>query len=308
VTWPSRREGRAEIRYAASGDRGRSFSKAITVAGEREPGLRGWQSVAVGYDGGVHAVWLDGRNAELREAGARHQHAMRQDVFHAAWKGSGTPVANAVAANVCFCCKTAIVTSGERVYAAFRHIYPGSLRDIAIARSLDNGATFEPPVRISEDGWKIDACPDDGPAMAVDSHGGLHVAWPTLVPGEPPRKGIFYSELPDAATAALAFTPRVRLDAGDADASHPQIASDEHGASAVVWDERAGDRRRIVLRRVVSGAAQPAEIFEGTGVAYPVVAAADAHWVVVWSSQAGGGTSLEGRRLPFSSPTSHSTN
>src|SRR5260221_14298741 len=66
---------------------------------------------------------------------------------------------------------------------AFRrwHVFPGGVRDIALARSADGGRTFQDPVRVSEDNWKIDACPDDGPAMTIDRRGVLHITWPTLV-------------------------------------------------------------------------------------------------------------------------------
>jgi hypothetical protein len=174
------------------------------------------------------------------------------------------------------------------------------VRDVAVARSIDNGATFAAPARLSDDHWKIEACPDDGPSMAADSHGGLHVAWPTLVPGEPPRKGIFYASLPQGAAEGATFSARLRLDAGDADAAHPQIASDDHGNVAVVWDERVGDRRRIVLRRISSGAAAPVQIFDGVGLNYPAVAAAAGHWIVAWPVQTPEGlTMIEGRRIPF---------
>ncbi len=313
VVWPSRQDGRAVLRYASSADLGKSFTRPSTIAGEREPGIRGWQSVAIGYDGGVHALWLDGRNAasapphhhgaQKPGAGAAQGKSMgkapRQDVFHAAWKGDSPRSENAVAAEVCFCCKTAIATAGDRVYAAWRDIHPGSVRDIAVARSTDNGATFAAPVRVSEDNWKIEACPDDGPSMAADSHGGIHIAWPTLVAGAQPRKGIFYASL-DGTGPGMTFSPRLRLDAGDGDAAHPQLASDDHGNTAIVWDERAVDRRRIVVRRVSGGAAAPAEQFEGAGVSYPAVAAADGHWIVVWPQQTPDGSSLiAGRRLAF---------
>jgi hypothetical protein len=199
-----------------------------------------------------------------------------------------------VQANVCFCCKTAIATAGEHVYAAWRHIYPGSLRDIAVARSKDNGVTFGAPIRVSEDGWKIDACPDDGPAMVADGHGGLHIVWPTLVAGDTPRKGIFYSTL-----SGDAFTPRIRLDSGASDPAHPQIASDEHTNTAAVWDERAGETRQVVFRPVTDNVAQPPQMFSGDGVSYPVVAAGEGFWIVLWSAQGGDGRSLiEGRRIP----------
>jgi hypothetical protein len=130
--------------------------------------------------------------------------------------------------------------------------------------------------------------------MVADGHGGIHIVWPTLVAGETPRKGIFYSTLSGAA-----FVPRIRLDAGDTDPAHPQIASDIHTTTAVVWDERAADMRRIVFRPVSDGVAQPAQMFTGDGVSYPVVAASEGYWVVLWTAQgADGRTVIEGRRIP----------
>jgi len=302
VAWPAKRDGYTVIRYAASKDRGKTFSPAVTVAGGTQTGARGWHSLALGYDGAVHVAWLDGRNAAPMAHAhgtpgskpARSDGGPRQDIFQASWKGDGPRSEHLVQANVCFCCKTAVATAGEHVYTAWRHIYPGSLRDIAVARSNDNGATFGAPIRVSEDGWKIDACPDDGPAMVADGHAGIHIAWPTLVAGDTPRKGIFYSTL-----SGDAFTPRIRLDSGGSDPAHPQIASDEHTNTVVVWDERAGETRRVVFRPVSDNVAQPPQMFSGDGVSYPVVAAGEGFWIVLWSAQgADDGSVIEGRRIP----------
>jgi hypothetical protein len=302
VVWPGKRDGRGVALYAGSKDGGRTFSRAVAVAGAALTGARGWHSIALGHDGGVHLAWLDGRNVPpMTHAPGAHKPGSkpprsgpgpRQDIFHASWKGAGTPSEHPIAANVCFCCKTALATAGDRVYAAWRHIYPGSLRDIAVARSTDNGMTWGDPIRVSEDGWKIDACPDDGPAMVADGHGGIHIAWPTLVAGDTPRKGIFYSTL-----SGDAFVPRLRLDSGGADAAHPQIASDEHTNTAVVWDERAGNTRRVVFRPVSDGAAQPPQVFNGEGVNYPAVAAGEGYWIVLWSAQGADRSVIEGRRI-----------
>ncbi len=127
--------------------------------------------------------------------------------------------------------------------AAYLSREPARYRRGAIG---DNGATFAPPTRVSEDGWKIDACPDDGPAMVADGHGGIHIVWPTLVPET--RRGRGSSTRPWSEDA---FAPRIRLDAGDGDPAHPQIAADEHLNTAAVWDERVGDGRRIVFRTIV---------------------------------------------------------
>ena len=321
VVWPTKREGRTVIRYAGSKDGGRTFSPAVTVAGASLTGARGWHAATLGYDGGVQVVWLDGRHAapmahdhgkvasksafanatarprrssESVGGPARTPGGPRQDIFHASWKGDSRPAEHLIQANVCFCCKTALVSSGEKVYAAWRHIYPGSLRDIAVARSTDNGATFGDPIRVSEDGWKIDACPDDGPSMAADGHDGIHIAWPTLVAGDTPRKAILYSTL-----KGDSFAPRVRLDAGDADPAHPQIAADHHTNTAVVWDERTSERRRIVFRPVTDGAVEAPRFFDGDGVSYPVVAAGRGLLDrVVVRSGCQRWSVIEGRRIP----------
>ncbi len=306
VVWPARIDGRPVIRYARSDNDGRSFSKAETVAGDGRPGARGWEAITLGHDGSVQLVWLDGRNDTSK--GMRHHRGPapapaktpmkaggrgpRQDIFHASWKDDAPRAERPVAANVCFCCKPAIATAGPQVYVAFRHLFPEGIRDIAVARSTDNGVTFGAPARLSEDNWKIDACPDDGPAMVADSHGGIHVVWPTLMTGDTPRKGIFYASLADNGT----FTPRLRLDSGDTDPAHPQIGTDDHGNTAVVWDERAAGARRVVLRHVSQGVAQPPEFFPGDGVTYPVAAAAEGYWIILWSAD---GAAIQGRRLPF---------
>src|SRR5438874_8311160 len=82
----------------------------------------------------------------------------------------------------------------------FRNIYPGNLRDISLAISRDGGHTFAPPVRISEDHWSLNGCPDDGPTMQVDAAGTLHIVWPTLVQGPEPAIGLFRVSTRDGVT------------------------------------------------------------------------------------------------------------
>jgi hypothetical protein len=305
VVWPSRHEGRSLIRYASSRDLGRTFTPASTIAGPPLTGARGWHALTLGYDGGVQVAWLDGRFAPpMRHPEGRTQSAamksamrtgsaLRQDIYHASLGKDGVWSERPVDARVCFCCKTAVAAAGEHVYVAYRDVYPGSLRDISVARSDDNGATFGQPIRVSEDGWKIEACPDDGPAMVADGHAGIHIVWPTLVAGERPRKGIFYSSL-----NGESFTARLRLDSGDADPAHPQIASDVHTNTAVVWDEFVESTRRIVFRPVTDGKAGPAQVFNGD-VSYPVVASTGDAWVVLWTARDQTGRSvIDGRRVP----------
>lgn len=294
VVWVSKHDGAAAIRAAASNDGGATFARATTITPSGLTGARGWESAALSDDGALHAVWLDGRNAA---PGAPHQHhsppaagapqahsaptPMRQDIYHAVWRGDDAPVETQVAANVCFCCKTAIVSRGREVYVAWRHLFDGGVRDIAVARSSDGGATFSAPVRVSADNWRIDACPDDGPAMAVDPGGVLHIVWPTMVHetgGD--RIAIFAAESSDGGAT---FTPRRRIDTATASAAHPRIAIGSAGP-AVVWDELAEGERRAWIR---IGDGKPNPLSTTAAANYPAIAATARALVAGWIEQDG---------------------
>src|SRR6476646_5977349 len=101
-----------------------------------------------------------------------------------------------LASGVCYCCKTGIAAGADgSLYAVWRHVYPGNIRDIAFTFSRDGGKTFAPLVRVSEDKWALDGCPENGPAIAVDAEHHLHVVWPTIVRTSAGAEtlGIFYA-------------------------------------------------------------------------------------------------------------------
>jgi hypothetical protein len=208
---------------------------------------------------------------------------MRQDIVHAMWRADEPVIETPVADNVCFCCKTGVAVRGRDVFVVWRHLFPGGVRDIAIARSADGGRTFATPVRVSADDWKIDACPDDGPSLAVEAGGAIHVAWPTLLQdGAQPHMAVFEAvSLDDGAT----FSPRSRVDAAAGGASHPRLALRGTGR-AIVWDEFAGEGRRVMLK---SADAPPRSLGEGH---YPAVTAAGRGFVAAWTDASPGGSIL----------------
>src|SRR5262245_54877926 len=136
---------------ARSTDDGRTFTAARFMHDSALSGARGWESLAADAGGRLHAVWLDGRDAERKVAeaaahsGMAHKGQPPQDVYYGAIMADGRPVESVIATGVCFCCKTAVAVDARgTVYAAWRHIFPGSMRDIAFARSTDGGRHFEP--------------------------------------------------------------------------------------------------------------------------------------------------------------------
>ena len=296
VLWSKRNEDakrarRDVIRMARSTDGGRTFTAAYPMHDAALSGARGWQSLAAAPGGSFDAVWLDGRDADRKIAeiqahtGMTHKGQPPQDVFHGRIGPDGRVVQHLIATGVCFCCKTAVASDDRGgVYAAWRHIFPGSLRDIAFAKSADGGSRFTPVVRVSEDKWELNGCPEDGPSIALDAAGTIHIAWATLVTGGEPQKAVFYA----TSTDGKAFSPRVRVpSAAMTNPGHPQLTI-AAGRAAIVWDETVDGVRRVSMSRVSDkGGFLPPEVVSGEEAALGPVAAGtpSGDLLVAWTSR-----------------------
>jgi hypothetical protein len=310
IGWVSRRGGQSSIRVARSTDTGRTFAPARSLNAPGLAGMRGWPSFTIGNGDAVHAVWLDTRQAAAEKdahaahgtgaahAAQGHHGSTRQDVFHASLMADGTWTETTVSTDVCFCCKTAVATGPDgRVYVAFRNVYPTNLRDMAVAQSDDGGRTFAAPVRVSEDHWQIDACPEDGPSIVVADDGVLHIAWPTMLQDGDQKKAVFYASSSDGGRT---FSPRVRVDqAGEkVHAGHPQIAN-ARGRVFVAWDETTGDGYQVHLREVGPHAASSpiVTLSDGGSASYPSIAATPTSVVTAWTRKSAGASDLVVRRI-----------
>jgi hypothetical protein len=306
VVWTSKGASGTRLLHARSDDGGKSFGHATVLPGGDAAGNRGWESTATDREGHVVAVWLDHREIAASATQAAPMHHEGQDrIGHAApltdgvskaqlsklyfsrLGGSDTP--RALTGGVCYCCKTAVVAGPDgSLYAAWRHVYPGNIRDIAFTVSRDNGRTFAGPIRVSDDRWVLDGCPENGPAMAVDNRNRVHLVWPTLVsgstPGSEPTLALFYAVSDDGRQ----FTPRERIPT-EGLPRHPQIAIDARGSVVATWDEQVKGARRVVLGRAGVNGRGPIrfsrEILGDAGAAvYPVVAAVESSVAVAWTS------------------------
>ena len=167
------------------------------------------------------------------------------------------------------------------VLVAWRHIYPNSERDIALAVRTAKTGLFAPPVRVSADRWQLQACPDDGPALAASGTGRLHAVWPSIADpaAATPEKAIYHARSTDGRT----FTPRRRLDAPGSGAAHPQVAAGAGGDALALWDA-SGEGGRRVIALPLSEPGTPVVLGPGT---YPVAAPTPHGFAVAWTSGTG---------------------
>ena len=279
VTWNAK-DGTTQIKTARSTDGGRRFGPAINLQAAGAAGDRGWQAAATDANGKLHAIWLDHRG--LATGGDHAMHKGEHDGVAMAQKSGlyywGGAPERELFKGVCYCCKTALVAGPkDELYAAWRHVFPGNMRDMAFTMSRDGGRTFSPLIRVAQDGWSINGCPDDGPALALDGKGAIHIAWPTV---KDDAGVILYAVSRDGA----AFSAPVRVPTlGGPKPSHPFVAVDVSGRVIVSWDEVVNGVRRAAS--VAMAATGPSAKVESIGDgSYPVLAAADDGMIAAWTS------------------------
>ena len=267
VVWTAPGGAGTALMTARSVDAAKTFSRSAIVAGTDAAGNRGWEAIATDPHGRIDAIWLDHRDTvQAGSSGDMSHHmdhgtsaSMQMDsvakaqlskLYFGDINSSGGAAAKpplVLTGGVCYCCKTALAVGADgAVYAAWRHVYPGNMRDIAFTMSRDDGKTFSAPVRVSEDKWALDGCPENGPAIAVDAKNTIHLAWPTLIGGANAGStlGLFYA----ASRDGKPFTPRQTIPTMGMP-RHVQIAAARDGSLALVWDEEEAGGRRVAFAR-----------------------------------------------------------
>ncbi len=307
VAWNAVDQG-TEIKVARSMDGGATFSTPVSLQAAGAAGERGWHALALDDQGVAHVIWLDHRG--LAGPKAEHAHGAAQDGVAMAQKsslyyasvGALASAERAITPGVCYCCKSALVAlPGGTLVSAWRHVYAGNMRDMAFTVSRDAGRTFAAPTRVSGDGWSINGCPDDGPALAAAPDARVHIVWPTVIPGAEPMGALFYSVRSDDGT----FAPRTRIPTlGSPKPSHPQVVADGTGRVVVAWDESlAGVRTAAysVGARQADGVMRfstPTRLASaGAPTLYPVMASTASGVVAAWTSGAPGAGVIQVRQL-----------
>lgn len=314
IAWNAKDQG-TEIKIARSRDFGKTFATPVSLQAPGAAGDRGWHALTIDAQGLAHVVWLDHRGlAEApanagAKAGGHGNHeaaaldgvamAMKSRLHYATYGERATPEQR-LAPGVCYCCKTALAPTARGVLAAWRHVYAGNMRDMAFALLGTPAAAAAPP-RISTDGWSINGCPDDGPALAVDAGDRVHAVWPTVIPGADPVGALFYAS---KAASAQTFGARQRVTTlGSPKPSHPQVAVDGTGQVFVAWDEIVGGVRTAAWAdgsAAADGALRlgaPARLAAAGPTQYPVMAPLARGVVVAWVSGAQGASVIRVRHL-----------
>ncbi|MBY0559509.1 sialidase family protein [Hyphomicrobium sp.] len=239
VTYASRDEkynGHAFI--VRSSDDGKTFSDPQPITSD-SPSQR-FETAELDQDGRAFVAWIDKRNvAKAKKDGKDYAGA----ALAFAWddRPGGTLQAATIARdNSCECCRIGVAFAGPgRPVVLFRNIFDGGIRDHAVITFADP-KTPGPLYRVSDDDAKIDACPHQGPSLAIGPDGVYHATWFAL--GRK-LKGLYYAHSNDGGKT---FSEPMRLGDPNAQTSRPYVLA-THGVVYLAYKSFDGAMTTIDL-------------------------------------------------------------
>jgi hypothetical protein len=243
-----------DVRIAVSPDAGSSWASPMSPHDDGTPTEHGFVALFPA-NGGTQAVWLDGRHT-----GGGHDHSgdasgamtVRTATIGVDGLRAGADVE--LDARVCDCCQMDAAVTAEGPVVVYRDRSQREVRDISLVRY--SGGRWSEPVAVHDDGWVIDACPVNGPA--IDARGRtVAVAWFTAA--DLPRVRLAFSQ-----DAGRSFAPPIEVASGDL-AGRVDVVLLDDGRAIVSW-----------LQPAAAGAEIRAQPFDGDGAAGPAVVVASA--------------------------------
>ena len=187
------RSGRGSYAYdiamATSEDRGRTWSAPFSPHDDGTLTEHGFVSTYLDpeseSESGLGAVWLDGRETEPaaedrpENHGAAHHHGSGSMTLRSAVVrfDGGIEGASLLDDRVCDCCSTDTALTADGAVVVYRDRSVDEIRDIALIRRSEQG--WSEPITVHPDGWRISACPVNGPAVLARGNR-VMVAWFTM--------------------------------------------------------------------------------------------------------------------------------
>ncbi len=196
-----------DVMTTLSDDGGRTWGEPRSPHDDGTPTEHGFVSMAqVGNQ--PYAVWLDGRAT----AGEGHAHGAdhhgpapgAMTLRGALLQPQGAVAGVEIDARVCDCCQTDTAATRDALVVVYRDRAADETRDILAARLVDG--VWSKPVVVHADGWRIDACPVNGPAVAADGDT-VVVAWFTAP--DQPRVRLAFSQ-----DGGRSFAPPIEVASG----------------------------------------------------------------------------------------------
>lgn len=235
-----------DVRLAESADGGRTWSKSVTPHAPGIPAEHGFVTLLPRPDSSADVFFLNGSPAPADKPEGR---GPPMTVAHAQWTGAGAVASRETTLDerACDCCQTAAALTTRGPVALYRDRSEKENRDISVTRFVDGSWT--PPVPLHTDGWVIDACPVNGPAISAIGDR-IAAVWFTGARDTAKVQLVFSTD------AGKSFGPPIRIDAGQP-AGRIDVELLDGGDALVTWIERTSKDSSEVRARVVRADGTP---------------------------------------------------
>ena len=267
-----------DVKLSISRDGGRTWGKEIVAHQDRTQAERGFVSI-VPANGGVGVVWLKGMmmmggNSDAarrdstdssgtdtsrhptghkhtgsdQERGKHDMTAMTASKMESAMMYSTVSLDGTLGkevlldARVCECCQTAAAPTPDGIAVVYRDRSEQEIRDISIVRLKKE--KWSEPEPLSKDGWQINGCPVNGPAISSAGKN-VAVAWFTAVRDQPR----VFAAL--SADGGASFGPPILL-GDERPIGRVDVIALPSGKAVVSWAERTPSGMQVRVRTVKS--------------------------------------------------------
>jgi len=269
-----------DVTISRSFDGGKTWGKPFVPHRDGVKAEHGFVSLFAAKDGALAAVWLNGREMKPDEGGHGHGRGS-MTLRYVKIKRDGALVDEAALdARVCECCQTsaAMTADGPVVVYRDRSDHEKEIRDISIVRL--KAGKWSAPRPVFEDGWQLNGCPVNGPAIAASGRRAA-VAWFTGANNAPRVKLAFSDD------AGESFGEPITVDDGST-VGRVDVLLLADGSAMVCWLEKAPGGGEVRVRRVrPDGKCDPSITIAPSGTArsngFPQMARVGETLVFAWT-------------------------
>ncbi|MCU1385704.1 MAG: hypothetical protein JWL71_4401 [Acidobacteria bacterium] len=266
-----------DLRLARSVDEGRAWSAPFSPHHDGTSTEHGFASL---FDtgAGLGVIWLDGRamkpGAGPGDEGTGDM-ALRAAHFDRAWTQHAEA---AVDLRVCECCPTSATVTTDGPILAYRNRSADEVRDIYVSRFT--GEAWTVPAPVHADGWKIEGCPVNGPAIASHDRK-VAVAWFTA----PKDEG--HAFVAFSLDAGRTFSAPVQVDDTES-LGRVDVEQLADGSAVVGWIELGGGKTAFKVRRVEANGQRSAaftvtDLGDRRNSGYPRIARRGHELIFAWT-------------------------
>lgn len=227
------------------------------------------------------AIWLDGRETDGRGHGEYDDFSKSMTLRSAEVSSDGEILRKRVLDHtVCDCCQTDLAEINGDYLAVYRGRSGDEIRDIKISRYTTETGEWSEPFLVHRDGWKIQACPVNGPRIAVNENK-VAVIWYT---GAEENPGV---QLARSADGGLTFHEPILI-ADEGALGRADLLMAEDGYIYVSWLQQVGESGHIMLKKISPDGSLDDAISVGVTSStrrsgFPRIAKVDNQIIVAWT-------------------------